>query len=58
MFIAFEYLFNIRFSIENVTLHSNIGQNSLISIVTQCAGTQINLVFCSLIRNFAPDDEQ
>ncbi len=25
MFIAFEYLFNIRFSIENVTLHSNIG---------------------------------
>jgi len=57
MFIAFEYLFNIRFSIENVTLHSNIGQNSLISIVTQCVGTQINLVFCSLIRNFAPDDE-
>ncbi len=39
MFIAFEYLFNIRFSIENVTIHSNIGQNSLISIVTQCAGT-------------------
>jgi hypothetical protein len=29
MFIAFEYLFNIRFSIENVTLHSNIGNRTL-----------------------------